>query len=131
MARPKKSKGPRKSKKQKMAEKLPEQAPAPIETVVATAAEGRQEPEVLETPVESPSPDGLTAEIEIVPISGSRTSRTVSFAPGTTVGKILEQTGISFYRKDILVNGSPVKQSDVVSGGGQVKIEVMERPSGS
>jgi sulfur carrier protein ThiS len=77
----------------------------------------------------TPKKQGLV-EVTVTPTQGSATVKSVDVASCATVEGALKALGISPDRKDLLLNGKPVKDMKSALKPGD-KLSVAERPQGS
>jgi len=79
---------------------------------------------------------GLTVTVEMVPTSGTATTKTVTLEKsGASLGEVLAEAKVSAKNKDLLVNGKPATVDTHVTAGDKVgvkvNVQVSERPAGS
>jgi len=77
----------------------------------------------------SPAKSQLTHEVTIVPVKAEATVKSLSAAPGTTLGSLLKAAGIATERSDLRVDGKPATADTVLNAN--AKIEVSLRIAGS
>lgn len=77
---------------------------------------------------------GLTVQVEVVPTSGTKTTKTVELEKSAaSLGEVLATAGVSAANKDLLLNGKPATVGTHVSAKDkkELKVQVSERPAGS